>query len=238
VKERGIIFKGFLVRKILAGEKFQTRRLARFAPYHDGAPADFSAANLQPGFYSTGVPESGWVLRSRGAGGCWNDRTKPMKCPYGQPGDQLWVRETWAPVVCPRHDEGQPPGTACACREAVYRADIPADMESEDRWFSRNGYASWRPSIFMPRWASRLTLPIKSIRVERVHDISIADVWAEGFEPEANSLTIDCDTRDPRLQFAEAWDRINGKRKGGSWAENPWVFVIEWEPVKPKAETT
>lgn len=217
MKETGILFKGFLVRKILAGVKTQTRRLARFEPYHEGAPADFSAAALQVGHYCTGVPTSGWVLRSRGAGGCWNDRTKPLHCPYGAAGDRLWVRETWG-----RGDRIYPHA------KVIYREECPLDAEDlrkEDPDFK------WMPSIFMPRWASRINLDISEVRVQRAQEISGADIWAEGFEcpthhPRDVCLKRDEGCPDLRAGFAAGWDGINGARPGGSWASNPWVSAL------------
>ena len=121
-------------------------------------------------------------------------------CPYGKTGDQLWVRETWR-VNGNAHDYAR------AGKESVfYRAD-------ED-W---NVDAGWRPSIFMPRWASRITLEVTDVRVERLQNVSHEDGRAEGFD------SLD--------GFALLWDRINEKR-GYGWHANPWVWAVEFRAVK------
>lgn len=121
-------------------------------------------------------------------------------CPYGQPGDRLWVRE-----ACMSDPD----------RFTIYRAD----------WERYNvcDTMRWRPSIHMPRWASRLTLTVTAVRVERLQEISCADAIAEGIAPAANSQTIDCDTPDPRDEFHALWDRLHGE---GAWDANPEVVAI------------
>lgn len=131
-----------------------------------------------------------------------------LKCPYGIPGDRLWVRETFADL------RGMGFGHKWA-----YRADTPEGSES-DR--IRIGYGvRWKPSIHMPRWASRITLEITDIRVERVQDITYIDAKAEGVEYEKGYT-------DPREAFATLWNSINAKRDYG-WAMNPWVWIIEFK---------
>ena len=146
--------------------------------------------------------------------GKWNQR--PL--PYGKPGDLLWVRETWA-----HNPEWTKP---------AYRADWKtpdAAIKTMD--------TKWRPSIFMPRWASRLTLRVLDVRVERVQEISEADAKAEG----VNLATWELHhRRDDSIslsiaaieEFKHLWDSINAKR-GYSWDSNPWVWVVEFEAVTP-----
>lgn len=132
-------------------------------------------------------------------------------CPYGQPGDRLWVRETWQLNGNQRED-------------VVYRAT--ANLHSE---------IPWKPSIFMPRWASRLTLEITRVRVERVQDISEKDAKAEG-------TTLNPDYVKQKLygdqdggwtfEYRKLWDSINAKR-GFGWFKNPWVWVIEFTVQHP-----
>ena len=144
----------------------------------------------------------------------WNER--PL--PYGKPGDRLWVRETWHDASSSLH--------SCA----LYRAD-GTDLH----------WDKWTPSIHMPRWASRITLEITSVRVERLQDISEADAQAEGVE----DVTAQVAPRDPEFRFwrryrdgglngytgnaiasyASLWTEINGP---GSWDANPWVWAIEF----------
>ena len=122
----------------------------------------------------------------------------PFKCPYGKPGDRLWVRETWADV---NTSEGP---------AICYRADGDVQI-------------IWRSSIYMPRWASRITLKILDIRVERLQDISEKDAIAEGIQPS--------DYAKPKAAFMRLWDSINAKKPGKSWKDNPWVWVIEFSRV-------
>ncbi len=138
-----------------------------------------------------------------------------LVCKYGAPGDLLWVRETWA-----RHASG-----------VDYAADFAA--------VSRPQAGPWRPSIHMPRWASRITLEVKSVRVERLQDISEDDARAEGapadWEPGvARALmqaVMPTACFSPHLTgFARLWNHIHGP---GAWDANPWVWAISFERVKP-----
>jgi hypothetical protein len=140
-------------------------------------------------------------------------------CPYGQPGDQLWVRETF---------RAWPDGYA-------YRADY------RDKELGDAVHAPWKPSIFMPRAASRITLEISGVRVERLQDISEADAKKEGIEPftdfkkSGHWLRYDKDTLNgyvgnPVESYASLWESINGPR---SWDANPWVWVVEFKVAKP-----
>jgi len=134
-------------------------------------------------------------------------------CPYGQPGDRLWVRETFA-TLCPGSYEEEKP-RAGAHQDIRYKAsDRMADCSADIR-----GYR-WRPSIFMPRWASRINLEITAVRVERVKDISINDAHAEGM---TGTHTLG--------DFRELWDSINSKR-GHGWDANSWVWVVEFKRVE------
>jgi hypothetical protein len=150
----------------------------------------------------------------------------PKPCPYGRPGDRLWVRETWAPVCTfdPSPETG-----------ALYRADPMYDGMEQFDW-------PWTPSIHMPRWASRITLEITGVRVERLNEISNSDCISEGLEPvgpeavcEGDGTKVqvarygDC-TSTARHLFSALWDSING---AGSWAANPWVWVVEFRRVMP-----
>jgi hypothetical protein len=139
-----------------------------------------------------------------------------LYCPYGQAGDRLWVRETFTPHLCCGMDS----------EEIHYRADgesCPVDGRTIKRWY---------PSIHMPRWASRITLEVIGVKVERVQDISEEDAKAEGI------CCSDCVPGVPapdycgcRSLFANLWDSINAKR-GYGWAVNPWVWSISFRRVK------
>lgn len=195
MKERPIPLRGHEVRAILAGHQTMMRRVVKPQPTFD-----FPTLTMQ-GF---GDDEGLWKL---------SPLDKPVRCPYGVPGDLLWVRETWQQVF---RECGGP---------VEYRADYGEGS------YIRGG---WRPSIFMPRWASRLTLRITSIRVERVQDITEEDARAEG------CCCSDCWPTMPnpppdhcgcRSKFANIWDSINAER-GFGWDVNPWVWVVGFERVQ------
>ena len=147
------------------------------------------------------------------------------KCPYGQPGDHLWVRETFG-ILQPTHADsiGQSIDPF-----PVFRANGDEAPAWDEGPFEFSG---WKPSIHMPRWASRITLEVISVRVERVQDISEEDAEAEGCETERipylhNGQIVQMDIRSPRAVFSVLWDSINAKR-GYSWDSNPWVWVVEF----------
>lgn len=173
-KERPILFSGPMVKAILSGAKTQTRRLIKAS-----GPWDvYEGRDMDP-----------WPLRGPGQGA-------RVPCPYGFPGDRLWVRETWALL------------TGAGVR-VVYRAD----GEPRQRFYPDEAIPmKWAPSIHMPRKYSRLALDVTGVRVERIRDISHADVRAEGFE-----------RRDDLMQL---WVKLNGV---GTWADNPWVWVVEFK---------
>lgn len=195
-KERPILFSGPMVRAILEGKKTQTRRVVRPQPeIIPGAPA------LQA-----------WLE-------VVDDGTIP--CPYGVPGDRLWVRETWG-----RTDyEYDGPFQNCT----IYRADGESGLS--DVTANR-----WRPSIHMPRWASRLTLEVVDVRVERVQSISNTDAEAEGVAAWAKAYCSQRprDELQPWAYFQLLWDSIN-KSRGYGWDANPWVWVVEFRRVESEA---
>jgi hypothetical protein len=139
--------------------------------------------------------------------------------PKYRPGDILWVRETWSDFYA---TEDEP---------YIYRADGDDVTRVSDTF-------RWKPSIFMPRKASRLTLEVKDVRVERLQDITDKDVWLEGVEgrsfacedfwcPEEDAPDENHGNCEPKCRFRFFWDHLNAKR-GYSWDSNPWVFVIEF----------
>lgn len=146
-------------------------------------------------------------------------------CPYGMPGERLWVRETFALApLCNDPEPGNEDDWS-----PVYRAD-----GDERPWLSSLDEDAvevrppCKPSIFMPRWASRLTLRITDVRVQRVQEISEADARAEGVG-HVESVARLVESGDYRIAFAELWDSINGKR--ATWASNPYVWAITFEVV-------
>jgi hypothetical protein len=217
-RERPIIFSGAMVRAILEGRKAQTRRVVKPQPIveSDGR------------MHWNGI---GWTThhdRLTGLGG-----TMLTKCPFGRPGDRLWVRETFASPVASWTDYGwewdeddgarlpggKPvPGNQFSKRTAKYRADY-------SDWHQDEG--PWRPPIHMPRWASRITLEVTDVRIERLHSLAEEDAQAEGVSP---AETTDGDL-SYALGFIDLWDSLNAKR-GHSWASNPWVWVVTFRRLE------
>ena len=215
MKEHPILFSAPMVRALLAGTKTQTRRVVKPQPDYicqDGTPArSTDTAKVRRGQMMT------------------------IPCPYGQPGDRLWVRETWyfEGTDMMRH------GRTHSTQDGVvrYLADgarrtINTRWEAVERWMTRKPQN--RPGIHMPRWASRITLEVTAVRVERLQDISEADAMSEGAPPSHPS--IDRISREygypdfPLSWYAQLWDHINGP---GSWEANPWVWVVSFKRVTP-----
>lgn len=139
------------------------------------------------------------------------DRNALRACRYGAPGDLLWVRETFR--ECPQDQDGN-------CIE--YRADRPEYRKRDDD----PSAIPWTPSTYMPRWASRITLKITGVRVERLQEISDADAAAEGVEPHEPAAPYGAAHITP---YSMLWNAING---ADSWAANPWVWVVSFERVE------
>lgn len=201
MKSRPILFSAPMVRALLAGTKTQTRRPLREGTWLDpkeGVIRMCSVGNGVTGFQS-------------------------VACPYGAPGDQLWVRETWAHHVQAQSAERDEDGPF------VYAADGPQALQS--RLASK-----WTPGIHMFRWASRITLEIAAVRVERLQDISEADALAEGVtpkcEPGCSGRLMEAlggfSFRPAASAYADLWEQING---AGSWDANPWVWRLSFKRV-------
>jgi hypothetical protein len=195
MKERPILFSGEMVRAILDDRKTMTRRVVKPQPEQD---------TDCPYHIGTGIER------------------KARICPYGKPGDRLWVRETF----CDRNNNGEQ-------IKPLYRSDGQEYQDGDGRLFE----PKWKPSIFMPRMYSRITLEITNVRVERLQKINNADALAEGtpgawvenseylggYEENENKAHV--------FFFRQLWDSINAKR-GYSWESNPWVWVVEFERIK------
>lgn len=212
MKARPILFSGPMVRALLAGTKTQTRRVAGKTVRHP------DLGNL----YTPGA----LVLEHE------PQHVIDRCCPYGQPGDRLWVRETWQGPLLQEFEIDADTDWHYAshlhqyqnpehCEYAADGGPKPEYMDADD--VMRQG---WRPSIHMPRWASRITLEVISVRVERLQDISEADALAEGVP---NSLHLS-GGRFARENFAHLWWTIHGD---DAWAANPWVWVIEFNQTTP-----
>ena len=211
-RERPILFSGEMVRAILSGAKTQTRRVVKPQP-PAGCVYKINGRQSAACCYSPELDP-----RGDGTGPCWVPPTAKSKdhllpCPYGAPGERLWVRETFMPM-CP-FDNGEDLGF-------LYRAS-DEDPKKPHVW-KRAG--PWKPSIHMPRRASRITLEITDVSVERLQEISDDDVKAEGVEPDRyTDHPLGCYW----TAFRSLWESINGK---GSWSEDPWVWVVKFRRIE------
>jgi len=213
MKERPILFSAPMVRAILEGRKTQTRRIIK-------------AKNM--------------VIR--GDDGIWYDADCirpgiPLKCPYGQPGDRLWLKETWKPDPAWGHPQKTKPTDIEEGTNILYRATLPEDHP-------KASWMNWRPAIFMRRWMSRITLEVTGVRVERLQEISEADAISEGINTNRSmgvfyhqgtlatpyareQFGIPADAPfGPCAWYAGLWESINGP---GSWDANPWVWVLNFK---------
>lgn len=216
MKEHPILFSAPMVRALLAGTKTQTRRVAKPQPDYicqDGTPArSTDTAKVRRGQMMT------------------------FSCPYGQPGDRLWVREAWSA----HKDEDHLPPRDCSRDIRFYEVEHGRQRGLNPR------IGKLRPSMFMPRWHSRITLEVTGVRVERLQDISEADAIAEGCIT-AGSIQVLSERRnhlsspdvagidgkvyqDAAHAYSALWESINGP---GSWDANPWVWVVEFKRVTP-----
>lgn len=197
IKERPILFSAPMVRAILGAQKTVTRRVVK---------SDWSQSARPPLETSSGIFHF-W---------CSGEHS----CPYGRPGDRLWIRET---LFINDFRDGDVPESERADCEVFYRADGLPDLEGEEELIR------WRPSIHMPRWASRILLEITAVRVERLQDISQADAIAEGVLSCERDLDPDGNDYSPYELFSALWVSINGH---DNWAANPWVWVVEFKQVE------
>jgi len=224
MRELPILFSAPMVRAILEGRKTVTRRV--FAPERMTWP--------RKGFYETHALRGG-ELMTTGFGPFHPERWLSY-CPYGQPGDRLWVRETFAQwPTCDLVRGGKVGMTAYRAGKPVLvpplGAHVPLDQwPREWRDDTKPESVCWRPSIHMPRWASRLTLEVTGVRVERLQAISEADAIAEGIEQsERTGGWLPGNCAAPEWAFRELWESING---AGSWNANPWVWVVEFKRIE------
>lgn len=150
-------------------------------------------------------------------------------CPYGIPGDRLWVRETWAIADC---------GSRVSTKAEAWPKGFPIDRleypVSDTKYFWNK-----RSSRFMPRWASRILLEVTDVRVQRVQEISSDDARWEGVEDCHENGHDDCfyGTHGWRCSFERLWNSINAKR-GFGWAENPWVWAVSFKVIQTNGSQT
>lgn len=217
IKERPIIFSSEMVSAILEGRKTQTRRVIK--------PQPASQIFLKYGCWASAWVEGEYI------------------CPYGTIGERLWVRETWAQIYKHPDCVGDEPCDFKKCRGCYieYKADtnnpcpgewdIDAAREDED-------VPRWQPSIHMPRWASRITLEIVNLRVERLQEITEKDAIEEGIRlfnlGDFNGYASNPQNKSfygyAKEAFKNLWNSIYVKR-GFGWDTNPWVWVIEFKQL-------
>jgi hypothetical protein len=225
VKEGPILFSAPMIKAILEGKKTQTRRIVKPQPNDVGYG---NKCEVHPYCTGTKWPLAYYERRN----GLWNS-SQPLKCPYGKVGDRLWVRESFADVTAAFDDADE-------MRHVAFRADNSVwDCYGQMLYLEQLGQSGiyvdkWKPSIHMPRFASRITLEITNIRVERVQDISADDAQAEGMTcPECKGIGSEdcyCNASDwvEKEEFQRLWKEINGP---DSWQSNPFVWVIEFKKV-------
>ena len=206
MKDLPILFSGGMVRAILADRKVNTRRIVRLPPSYEAGEVGHAERC-----------GDGWALH------CDPGPSILLSCPYGQPGDRLWVRETWRGLDGWRPENGH---------LIEYRADGGKEWrEAPEEVLSYQFKGEkWRPSIFLPRWASRLTLEVTSIGVERLQAITEEGAKAEGCGLRPSGQDVNAATT-ARSRFENLWTEINGKREGADWASNPWVWVVGFKRV-------
>lgn len=221
MKERPILFNAAMVRAVIAGDKTQTRRAAKLPhnnPLGQWEPTTVGGPGVR---YADGTPVPVQAA-------IWHTRTGDgLFCPYGQPGDRLWVREAV-------RGEEQADGLD-GVRYLADNAFMPIgdNNASADAWLILHRYRGKRsatvPPMHMPRWACRLVLEVTRVRVERLQAINHMDALAEGvgLNPSAAGLTMTTPAGDslPRVMFRALWEQING---AGAWDANPWVWVVEF----------
>lgn len=216
---RPILFSAPMVRAILDGRKRQTRRVVKPQP----------KPGLSPGHMWRREDKSGFTFCCHDGDFERCEEAQRIACPYGQPGDQLWCRETWD--FRPWTDRTHPNRVrvAYAADGEQREFDAPSDWDP-----TLYNYERWRPSIHMPRWVSRITLAVESVRVERLQDISEEDARAEGADPYTYATPDNGHLTHPYHRgFARLWDEINGKRADCRWEDNPWTWVLNFRRVQP-----
>lgn len=252
MKERGMIFNGEMTRAILDGRKTQTRRIMKVQPSEDFTPMNMALeTDYKARWYTPGVVDKDGYLQpaSKEVFGVSNEN-EGYSCPFGAVGDRIWVRETWAILgnedgCCIDWEE-----KLCKADERsaarIYRASceqkpgnyglwsIPDDADWKPHTKDHQYEGAWRPSIHMPRWASRILLEITDVRVERLNSISQEDAQAEGMEltgwrPTYSDPDSGGEVMTPYDNFAELWSSICGDE---SWKANPWVWVISFKRVE------
>ncbi|HHQ6551534.1 TPA: hypothetical protein ACSTJZ_001385 [Serratia fonticola] len=226
MKERSILFNGDMVRAILDGRKTQTRRVmkiqpsANFSPMNMALELDYNARWYHPGI----VDKDGYLQPAKKQVFGVADEDEGYACPLGAVGDRLWVRETFR--LFDKYQE-------CGCSD--FPCNCPAHNTPIYRASNKDCEDKWTPSIHMPRWASRITLEITNVGVQRLNSISQKNAAREGIHklPASGRYCITPGAQyfggashDAREVFSWLWQSIYGEE---SWRANPWVWVIEFK---------
>lgn len=219
--ERPILMSPAMVRAILAGRKKQTRRVIKPQPPDDTGYRIITLIDSTARAERSKLGAHHWVkLGGENDLEIIADQGKYFRCPYGAKGDRLWVRET-----C----------NISETKDAVMYLDNGGKLGPDAPPNSESWARQWKtlPSIFMPRWASRITLEVINIRVQRLQDISGEDAVKEGVELKEDGYWCDghFHASDARIVYESLWESINSKN-GHSWESNPWVWVIDFEVAK------
>jgi len=228
VDNHPIIFNAWSIRRILAGGKTQTRRIVKPQPPHNEVhgPEMYTPAKVGPGGK---IVPGGDQYGVYGASGEWG-----VKCPYGQPGDVLWVRESFQ-LPLDKKDMA-PKEYVETYQKWAWKYRFPADGTKEQAKAASIHFGRKRPSIHMPRELCRLRLRVKDVRVERVQDIAEADAKAEGVDYGPVKATPNdrkaFDTLSARDSFRNKWNDIHGD---GAWERNDWVWVVEFSRIDTDA---
>lgn len=229
MKERPILFNGAMVRAILDGRKTVTRRAVKGLqiPKEDPSQGEtrrrWSAVGQRHARY-------GFCVFGETEEECAQELGEFGACPYGRPGDRLWVRENWMDLRGTGVEHRPTPDSPL--QRYAYGADSPPGSLSDE---TRKDFGlKWRPSIHMPRAACRILLEITDVRVERLQAITRSDIRAEGLQcpPELASDDVSPNYRDwYPAAFRELWNST-----GGDWDADPWVWVVEFKRLEAAAE--
>lgn len=243
MKARPILLSGAMVRATLVGRKTHTRRIIKPQPY-----------NTPEGFFRWDTGRKSGLISSMST---MTDDASGIAshCPYGRTGDLLWVREAFKKLASgkikngygeARYGYGYQADNATIWKNRITKIwDLTGQPDRGPMQFREQ---PWKPSIHMPRAASRITLELTGVRVERLQDIGVEDAIAEGFAritkdgeiykygipdrdgypgTDDNGWPWELWRADPRLAYRTLWEAIHGP---GSWADNPWVWVLEFKP--------
>jgi hypothetical protein len=229
MKVNPILFNAVMVQAILDGKKTMTRRVIKPQPPEWAGDLVFLAGSGR------------WRARHPSTVGAPSAASPEFRCPYGGPGDRLWVRETWYSVK--ENDHLKPSEMSHGPTTEQHWGYVAGSYNRWSGLVGESGKPQWagrtRASIHMPRWASRITLEVTRVKVERVQEITEADVFAEGCNlqhpPDPETLPVPAEYGSWHIPlFIGLWDGLNAKR-GYGWEINPWVWVVSFRVLETKA---